>query len=93
MPFGKKVTALEIIEKRYGMPIDKVVEEIHWKKGVPIAKIAEGLGMNRGSVTTILRRLNIRVRSQQEWADYKKNQMWQNYRDAFKKRNMPSQID
>ncbi len=92
MAFGKRETSLQIIEKHYGMPIEDIVKEVHWKKGVPISRIAEGLGMNRGSVTTILRRLNIRVRTQQEWADYKKNEMWQNYRDAFKK-NLSSNLD
>ncbi len=61
-----RITSREKIETFFGMPFDRVINELHWKKGISINKIAKMCGMSHTPFINLSKLTNLRLRKQSE---------------------------
>lgn len=77
---------LKAVEGHYKLSLKEIIEVEHWRNGVPIAQIAKKCNVNKSTLSYLMYRQGIKGRTAQEYADFKRNQLWSRVNKYEKKR-------
>ena len=85
---SKHEDVIKVLESHYKKAFSEIVQVEHWDKGVPIAQIARGLGLNPATVHTLMKKNGLRGRNHQESADFRNKQLWDKMKKKEKKKRV-----